>query len=332
MPQGSSDNLGPQPVESGGSPPRAPSPRPKISLVVPLYNEEEGVASLLGRCTGALEAVTRDFEVICVDDGSTDRTLQLLKSYREGDPRVKIAVLSRNFGHQAAYTAGLSLARGEVVVMMDGDLQDPPELIGRMYATMAEKQCDVVYGKRVGHSEPWPRQSVVNAFHRVFRQFSRLRGDADVGNFAMFNRKVLDALLRMGEKNRYLPGMRFFVGFRQEPVEYERTAREAGRSKMGLPRLAALAFDAIFSFSNIPIRICLWLGAAGVLLSLGGMLYTLVSKLTGIAPLGWSSLIMSIFFLGSIQMLFLGIIGEYIFRIYREIQDRPLYLLQEFIE
>ena len=332
MPRGSTIHTGPASAkEADPRQGKAPS-HAEISLVIPLYNEAEGVDTLLRRCVAALEAVTPRFEVICVDDGSTDATLPLLKSFHDADRRIKVAVLSRNFGHQAAYTAGLSLAGGSVVVMMDGDLQDPPELIGRMYATMTEKGCDVVYGKRIGHSEPWARQVVVNMFHRIFEQFSRLRGVQNVGNFAMFNRKVLDALLQMTEKNRYLPGMRFFVGFSQEFVGYERTSREAGRSKMGFSKLIGLAFDAIFSFSNIPIKLCLWLGVAGVVLSLGGILYTLVSKLTGIAPLGWSSLIMSIFFLGSIQLLFLGIIGEYIFRIYKEIQNRPLYLVREFID
>jgi len=303
-----------------------------ISLVIPLYNEAAGVESLLDRCVGTLVSIKQEFEIICVDDGSTDQTLQTLKAYRRKDSRIKIAVLSRNFGHQAAYTAGLSLSRGDLIVMMDGDLQDPPELIAGMLSIMVEKQSDVVYGKRLGQSEKWLKRWVVNVFHKTFRQFSQLPGADHVGNFSMFNRNVLNALLQMTEKHRYIPGMRFFIGFKQDSIEYHRNARGMGHSKMPLLKLIKLALDAIFSFSDIPIKICLYIGLAGVLISLGGIVYSLISKITGIAPFGWSSLMMSIFLWGSIQLLFLGILGEYIFRIYKEIQNRPLYLIREIVE
>ena len=168
-------------------------------------------------------------------------------------------------------------------------------------------------------------------FHRVFHNVARLQPHEDVGNFAMFNRSVHAALLSLTEKSRYLPGLRFFVGFRQEPIDYDRADRADGRSKMRLGELFSLTFDAIFSFSDLPIKFCIWAGLFGVLTFFVGTVYTVVSKLAGWAPLGWSSILISIYFWGSIQLLFLGIIGEYIFRIYRETQNRPLYVVREFL-
>lgn len=304
---------------------------PVLSVVVPVFNEEGLIDALVSRCLAALAGITPDFELICVDDGSRDRTLAALLAWRGRDPRLKVLVLSRNFGHQSAYTAGLHEARGQYVAMMDGDLQDPPELLPTMYHLLATDQCDIAYGQRTDRAEDWGRRQLIKAFHGIFRSFSRLTEADNVGNFSMLNRRALTAFLSMQEKNRYLPGLRAFIGYRQRGVPYARQARHDGTlPKMSYTRLFALALDALFAFSNLPIKICLYSGLVGMLTFLGAGIYVVISKLLGVAPFGWSSLGLSIYFVGSIQLLFLGILGEYVFRIYRENQNRPLYFIQEY--
>ncbi|HSI89887.1 MAG TPA: glycosyltransferase family 2 protein [Adhaeribacter sp.] len=306
--------------------------QPLISLVIPVYNEEAMIPQLFGRCMAALSAVTENFEIICVDDGSKDRTLRLLADCHQQDKRFKVLVLSRNFGHQAAYTAGLNYAKGKYVAMMDGDLQDPPELLADMYNLLETDTVDVVYGKRTDRAEGFMKKLLIKTFHKVFKRFSNLQESDNVGNFSMLNRKALTAFLSLQEKNRYLPGLRFFIGFRQGFVEYARHDRSEGEAKMSFQRLFALALDAIFSFSDLPIKMCLYTGLSGVIIFFIAGVYTVGSKLIGVAPPGWSSQLLSMYFLGCIQLLFLGILGEYVFRIYRESQNRPIFLVQEFLE
>lgn len=296
-----------------------------------MYNEEALVGPLVARCVAALAGITADFELICVDDGSRDHTLPRLLAARAAEPRLKVLALSRNFGHQAAYTAGLHAAQGQYVAMMDGDLQDPPELLPRMWELLRHDAHDVAYGHRTDRAEGWGRQVLIKTFHRLFRDFSQLNEADNVGNFAMLNRRALTAFLSLHEKNRYLPGLRSFIGFRQVAVPYARQARPDGSMpKMGYGRLFALALDALFSFSNLPIKICLYSGLFGMVVFLLAGVYALSSKALGLALLGWTSLELSIYFMGSIQLLFLGIMGEYVFRIYRENQNRPLYFVQQY--
>ena len=296
-----------------------------------MYNEEALVGALVARCVAALAGITADFELICVDDGSRDHTLPRLLAARAAEPRLKVLALSRNFGHQAAYTAGLHAAQGQYVAMMDGDLQDPPELLPRMWELLRHDAHDVAYGHRTDRAEGWGRQVLIKTFHRLFRDFSRLNEADNVGNFAMLNRRALTAFLSLHEKNRYLPGLRSFIGFRQVAVPYARQARPDGSMpKMGYGRLFALALDALFSFSNLPIKICLYSGLFGMVVFLLAGVYALSSKALGLALLGWTSLELSIYFMGFIQLLFLGIMGEYVFRIYRENQNRPLYFVQQY--
>lgn len=304
---------------------------PIISVVVPVFNEEGLINTLVSRCLAALASITPHFELICVDDGSSDNTLQRLLAARASEPRLKVLVLSRNFGHQSAYTAGLHAAQGQYVAMMDGDLQDPPELLSSMYALLQNDQCDIAYGQRTDRAEGLVRQALIKSFHGIFTTFSRLKETDNVGNFSMLNRRALTAFLSLEEKNRYLPGLRAFIGFRQLPVSYSRQARHDGTvPKMSYKRLISLALDALFSFSNLPIKICLYAGLFGMVFFLLGGCYVLISKILGIAPYGWSSLELSIYFMGSIQLLFLGILGEYVFRSYRENQNRPIYFVQEY--
>lgn len=302
----------------------------QISLIIPLYNEEAVIHELLGRCVESLGKITDEFELILVDDGSTDSTVERLKSYREKDKRIKILQLSRNFGHQAAYTAGMEKAGGKYTALMDGDLQDPPELLPKMYEILSEDGADVVYGKRTGKTGFGGRSVLSKWFHKGFRRLSGLEDVENVGNFSMMNSKALHAMMAFSEKTRYLPGIRSFIGFRQKFVEYERENRNVGKSKMKLGQLFSLSSDAIFSFSKVPVRICLYLGVLGVIVFFLAGLYTIIAKIAGFAIPGWSSTLLSIYFLGSIQLAFLGVIGEYIYRIHKESQNRPLYIVKEF--
>lgn len=306
-------------------------PAPLLSVVIPVYNEEALVETLVARCVAALATINSSFEIICVDDGSRDQTLPRLLALRTAEPRLKVLALSRNFGHQAAYTAGLHAAQGEYVAMMDGDLQDPPEVLPRMWELLRHDAYDIAYGHRTDRAEGFFKQLLIKSFHGIFRNFSKLQEADNVGNFSMLNRRALTSFLSLQEKNRYLPGLRSFIGYRQVSVPYARDARPDGTlPKMSYKRLFALALDALFSFSDLPIKICLYTGLFGMLVFFAAGLYVLISKAEGVAVLGWTSLGLSLYFLGSIQLLFLGIMGEYVFRIYRENQNRPLYFVQQY--
>jgi len=301
-----------------------------LSLVIPVYNEEKLIDELSQRTIAAMENITSDYEIIFVDDGSSDGSSGKILALRAKNQKVKLLSLSRNFGHQAAYTAGLEYAVGDIVAMMDGDLQDPPELLAEMYRKIKEEDFDVVSGKRTGRKGNTGRNLYTYIFHLIFRYISDIRNMENYGNFSMMKRIALDALLSMREKVRYLPGLRSFIGFRHGVVEFVRDERFRGKPKMSLKKLFRLATDAIFSFSRFPIRCCLILGTIGVIIFLGAGIYVLVAKATGIAVPGWSSTLLSIYFLGSIQLVFLGIIGEYIFRNYKESQNRPIYFVRKF--
>ena len=303
-----------------------------ISLVIPVYNEEILINDLFIRVQGSLSAIAEDFEVILVDDGSTDKTLENLTLCNQKDRRFKALALSRNFGHQAAYTAGLSYAKGDYIGMMDGDLQDPPELLKEMYNKIISSDVDIVYGKRTERNEKASKRLSIRLFHFIFKRLSNLKNIDKVGNFSIMSRKALNAFLLLQEKNRYLPGLRSFIGFNQDYVEYSRPDREHGEAKMSFAKLVSLAFDAVFSFSNIPVKICLYAGLTGVIFIFIAVFYIIVGKITGLAPLGWSSIILSIYFIGSVQLLSIGILGEYVYRIYKETQNRPVFLISKFIE
>ncbi len=303
-----------------------------ISLVIPVYNEEVLIENLFTRVQQSLELVGESFEVILVDDGSSDNTLERLKGCNSADNRFKVLALSRNFGHQAAYTAGLSYAKGRYVAMMDGDLQDPPELIREMFEKIKNENLDIVYGKRNERKERLFKRLLIKLFHFFFGRLSNLENIKQVGNFSIMSRRALDAFLSLQEKNRYLPGLRSFIGFKQGFVTYSRPDREQGEAKMSVLKLFTLAFDAIFSFSNIPVKICLYSGLIGVIFIFLAVFYILIGKLTGMAPLGWSSIILSIYFIGSVQLLSIGILGEYVYRIYKEAQNRPVFFVSTFIE
>lgn len=303
-----------------------------LSLVIPIFNEEKLVDELVNRTISSLEAFIMDYEIIFVDDGSTDNSLKKILSWRKQNTRIKILSLSTNFGHQAAYTAGLQYAKGDVVAMMDGDLQDPPELLGAMYKMIIEEDYDVISGKRTGRKGKKGRDKYAVLFHLLFKYVGEIKNMENSGNYSMMKREAVDALLSMKEKVRYLPGLRTIIGFKQGFVEFVRDDRFKGSPKMSIRKLIILAADAIFSFSRFPIRFCLILGSIGALVFMGAGIYVIIAKVYGFAVIGWSSTLLSIYFLGSIQLVFLGILGEYVYRNYKESQNRPLYFVKKFYD
>lgn len=303
-----------------------------LSLVIPIFNEENLIGDLVKRTVDAIESFTSDYEVIFVDDGSTDSSLDKLLAYKQKNTKLKVLSLSKNFGHQAAYTAGLEYSKGDIVAMMDGDLQDPPELLAEMYSKLKNDEFDIVSGKKSGRKGNAGRNLYSVLFHLFFRHIGEIKDMENSGNYSMMTRKAVEALLSMKEKVRYLPGLRTFIGFRQGYIEFVREDRFKGDPKMSIRKLIVLAADAIFSFSRFPIRLCLILGAIGATVFLGAGIYVLVAKAYGFAVVGWSSTLLSIYFLGSIQLVFLGIMGEYVYRSYKESQNRPIYFVRKYYD
>jgi len=301
----------------------------EISVIIPVFNENGIIEELIVRTTKALNEISSSYEIIMVDDGSSDGSLQQLKKLANSNNRIKIIVLSRNFGHPLAFTAGLEYASGDYVAMMDGDMQDPPELLPVMYRKLISEKDDVISGKRTSRKGNIIRNCIFSTFHLFFKKAVQLTELKDTGNFCIMNRQALNALLSMKEKTRYLPGMRTYIGFKQGYVEYVREKRLTGKSKMNTGKLCLLAADAIFSFSRLPIKLCFFIGFLGAFISLIAGVYALYVKFAGVALKGWSSTVLSIYFIGSIQLIFLGIIGEYIYRIYKESQKRPLYFIKK---
>ncbi|OFY44179.1 MAG: hypothetical protein A2Z69_00760 [Bacteroidetes bacterium RBG_13_44_24] len=301
-----------------------------FSLVIPVFNEEKLIDELARRTVSAVESFTKDYEMIFVDDGSTDKSVDTILAWREKNNKIKILSLSKNFGHQAALTAGLEHAGGDIVAMMDGDLQDPPELLAEMYRKTVEEDYDIISAKRTGRKGIKSRDLYAVLFHSIFKNIGDIRSMGDYGNYSVMKRVAVDALLSMREKVRYLPGLRTYIGFRHGDVEYIREERFRGKPKMTIRKLFTLASDAIFSFSRFPVRFCLVLGTLGTIVFMGAGIYVLIAKATGIAVPGWSSILLSIYFLGSVQLVFLGVLGEYIFRNYKESQNRPVYFVRKF--
>ena len=303
-----------------------------LSIVIPVYNEEGLIDDLLDRTVSALKAFTSDYEIIIVDDGSQDRSLEYLLNWQVKNQNIKVLSLSKNFGHQAAFTAGLEHAKGEIVGMMDGDLQDPPELFGKMYRKITEEGFDIISGTRTGRKGNSSRNFYTFLFHLFFRNIAVIQNMENTGNFSLMKREAVNALLCMTEKVRYLPGLRSFIGFKQGSVDFVRDERTEGVPKMSLTKLFILASDAIFSFSRFPIKFCLYLGLIGTFVFMSAGIYVLTAKMLGFAVLGWSSTLLSIYFLGSIQLVSLGVVGEYVYRIYKESQNRPIYFVKKFYD
>lgn len=300
----------------------------RLSVAVPLYNEESGVAELVQRLGDVLASVPGGpHEMVFVDDGSSDRTFEILEDAAGKDPRIVAVSLSRNFGHQAALSAAIDHTTGDLVVVMDGDLQDPPEEIPRFLEEQS-KGYDVVYARRVRRKEGWLLRLSYFIFYRLIASVSNVRLPLDSGDFALLSRRVVDHLRAIPEHHRYLRGLRTWVGFRQTGIPIERAERAAGKSKYGAIRLLRLAFDGIFAFSMAPLRAASLLGLATIVGSLAFAAYAIYVKLfLGRSPTGFTALIVALALISGVQLLVLGVIGEYLGRVYDETKGRPNYLV-----
>ena len=307
-----------------------PSASPVLSVIVPCYNEEEVIVHTNERLMKALAAITPDFEIIYVDDGSRDGTPGLLHQIQQSASQVRILRLSRNFGHQIAVTAGVEYAAGQAIVLIDADLQDPPEVIAQMVEKWREG-FHVVYGQRVDRAgESRFKLWTARTFYRLINRLSEVPIPLDTGDFRLMDRAVVDALLRMREKHRLLRAMTSWVGFRQTALPYSRAERFAGTSKYPLRKMLALAIDGIVSFSAIPLKIVTSVGLAFSALSVLGIVYAISLRLlTDNWVPGWTLIFIAVMLIGGLQFIFLGVMGEYIGRIYSEAKDRPLFLVME---
>lgn len=310
-----------------GHPAPALQPR-RVSVAIPLYNEEEGLPELLRRVTAVLDSLPGEgHEIVLVDDGSTDRTLDILREAAVHDSRIVSVALSRNFGHQAALTAALEYVRGDVVVLMDGDLQDRPEVIPHMLERMADGY-DVVYARRDRRKEALWLRLAYFTYYRVLSGVSNVHLPVDTGDFAALSARVVETIRSAPERHRYLRGLRAWAGFRQLGIPVERSVRVSGRSKYSLKKLLRLASDGIFSFSIIPIRVAAILGGIAVVLTSMFALFALYARLfLDRSPQGFTALILVITFVSGVNLLFLGVIGEYVGRVYEEVKGRPLYVV-----
>jgi dolichol-phosphate mannosyltransferase len=298
-----------------------------LSVVVPVYDEEAALPAFYERLKGALARLPCSAEIVFVDDGSRDRSAAILDALAARDPRVRVIAFTRNFGHQAALCAGLDHCTGAAAVMIDADLQDPPELIVDFHAAWKAGH-DVVYGERQRIREGPVKRLVYHLFYRLLRSLASIEIPLDTGDFALVDRHVIDRLKALPERTRFLRGLRTWVGSRQLGIEYVREARSLGESKYPLTKLLKLAFDGIVSFSTLPLRLALVLGSL-VSLSAAALIVALVYlRLSHSFDLpGWTSLMVIVLFLGGIQLITVGIVGEYVARIYEEVKRRPLYLV-----
>jgi glycosyltransferase involved in cell wall biosynthesis len=298
-----------------------------VSVVAPMYDEQDTVEAFYDRVRRALDGVR--FELILVDDASRDRTPALLDRLADADPRVKVLHLSRNFGHQAAITAGLEHASGDAVVMLDGDLQDPPEVIPEMLDRW-RAGADVVYGVREGRvGESRFKLVTASWFYRIFARLTKLDLRENSGDFRLLDRRALDAVLAMRERNRFLRGMSVWVGFVQTAVPYQRDARHAGETKYTLRKMVRFSLDAVASFSSFPLQIATFLGFLFSAVAFVSLPLVVVARVLNIYDAGVPSLLFVVLLLGGIQLITVGIIGEYVGRIYDEVKGRPLYLVGE---
>jgi len=290
-----------------------------------MHDEEGTVGDFHARVIAALGDVP--FELVIADDGSQDGTGAKLADLADADPRVKVVTLSRNFGHQAALTAALEHARGDVVVMLDGDLQDPPELIPEMISRWREGADIVVAKRRMRAGETRMKLATARWFYAVIGRLAQIDLEPDAGDFRLFDRAPLDALLQLRERSRFLRGMSSWVGFRRDVVEYDRAARGAGRTKFPLGRMLRFALDGLTSFSNFPLQLAALAGFACAAIALLLLPLTIVARYSGIYERGVPSLLFAVLLIGGIQLLALGMIGEYLGRIYDEVKQRPLYVV-----
>ncbi len=301
----------------------------RISLIFPVYNEEQVLPLLYTRVCRLIDQLEYDVEVILVNDGSKDGSLALMKKFHEEDPRFKIVDFSRNFGHQVAITAGIDFSTGDAVILLDADLQDPPELLPQ-FLQKWEEGHHVVYAIRKTRQEHALKRLAYLMFYRLLQKISNIQIPLDAGDFCLMDRIVVDTLKGMQERNRFVRGLRSWAGFDQIGLEYDRDKRQGGEIKYTMSKLMKLAFDGIFSFSYFPLQIASYTGIIVSCASFLGILVYLYKKLViGGEPQGFPTLVILVLFMGGIQLLSLGVIGEYIGRIYDEVKSRPTYIIRK---
>lgn len=305
---------------------------PSLSIVAPCHNEEEGLREFCRRAVATARGIAGDaFEVVLVDDGSTDGTWDVIASLAREVPQVLGVRLMRNHGHQLAATAGLAASRGERVLLIDADLQDPPELLLMMMPIM-DRGADVVYGQRVRREgESWFKLASASLFYRLLSRLASVAIPRDVGDFRLMRRRVVDILLSMPERDRFIRGMVSWIGGRQVALPYERDARFAGTTKYPLRKMVNFAIDAITSFSTVPLRVSTWLGMVTAACAMLLLAYTLLRWLEGETIVGWSSIMAAITAFSAIQLICIGIIGEYIGRLVQENKKRPMFMIESLV-
>jgi dolichol-phosphate mannosyltransferase len=310
--------------------PNATTSRPVVSVVAPVFNEEAILPEFYRRVSAVLNQIGEPWELVLVNDGSRDRSPEIMAELHARDPRVKVVSFARNFGHQIAITAGADYARGDAVVVMDADLQDPPEAIPELLARWREGY-EVIYAVRAERKgETWFKEFTARFFYRLIYRITDINIPMDVGDFRLMDRKVVNALKQMHEHHRFMRGMSVWVGFRQTGVKYVRAERYAGVTKYPLKKMLKFALDGITSFSYLPLQLATYVGFIAAGLAVLGIIATVILRLSGSqAFYGQATTLVSVLFLGGVQLISLGIIGEYLGRIYDEVKGRPLYIVRE---
>jgi polyisoprenyl-phosphate glycosyltransferase len=315
---------------------RPRSTQPLVSIIVPCYNEEDALPLLIPRLSAAAATWPGTYEVVCINDGSRDRTWELLQAQAKADKRWRCFSFSRNFGHQAAVSAGLKHCKGDCAIVIDADLQDPPEVLAKFIAEW-QAGFDVVYGVRESRRDPWHKRLLAWVFYRTLERMVTVRIPTDAGDFALMDRKVVDVMSSLPERSRYLRGLRAWSGFKQKPVVFKRDARAAGVPQYTFKKSLKLALDGIFSFSAVPLRLASYFGFAMSAFSLFLTLFTFLQKVfhqfferIGLGPgPGFATIVIAITLLGGVQLICLGILGEYLGRIYDEVKGRPAWIISE---
>jgi glycosyltransferase involved in cell wall biosynthesis len=301
-----------------------------LSVIIPIYNEEDNIQLLFDRLTAVMRQMGVSYEFIFINDGSRDRSLELVKALSEQHQEVKYIDFSRNFGHQIAVTAGLDCVEAKSVVIIDADLQDPPELIPEMHAKLQEGY-EVVYARRkTRKGENWFKLTTAKWFYRILARITSVEIPVDTGDFRIISHRIVEVLKQMPEKNKYLRGQISWIGFKQTYIEYERQERHAGKTGYTLRKMLGLALDGITGFSDIPLKIVTWFGILVTVFAFLVAAYVLYSRfVSGDYVQGWSSLMISLLFIGGVQMIAIGIIGEYLSRVNTNVRNRPLYIVRE---
>ncbi len=303
-----------------------------LSVVVPVFNETAVLPAFYARASAAFAAIPGfDYEIVFVDDGSKDGSFQQLSDLARRDARVRVVKFSRNFGHQIAITAGVDHARGDCVAVIDADLQDPPEVVARMVQQW-QAGFDVIYGVReTREGESTMKLATAALFYRLLTRLTNIEIPNDVGDFRLMSRRAVNELGRLREKDRFVRGLVSWIGFKQTGVVYNRDKREAGETKYPYRKMIRFALDGITSFSTVPLRIATWTGYGSALLAVLYLVYVFIMRMLGHTVEGWATIMVAMLFLGSVQLICLGILGEYLGRVFNEVKPRPMYVVEELV-